>query len=320
MRKDAPSSVPSRLRASRSTSSPSILRSFRGLARTPTPLFFVIGGTGGLFGGLLGIGGGSAIAPLLLLMGKLRPVQVSGTTLATVLVISIAGSGAYASLGNLDLRLAWPIALGSVVGSVLGALTSGRLERRLMMAIFVAILPYFAAKEFWPSFAAPEIATSTASLAALGLCAGFLSGLLGISGASLVVPSLVAFFLIDHRAAQGIAMSVALADSLAGSITHANARNIDYRALGHMAAPALLAAVAGALVSNSLPATALRVIFGAFVVTVWAMMLARLIGESVRLGAITQWLKRRMDTSYVGEWDSAGNDRRSHGREPRDRT
>ena len=49
-------------------------------------------------------------------------------------------------------------------------------------------------------------------LVLLGLGTGILSGLLGISGASLLVPSLVGFFLIDHHAAQGIAMSVALAD------------------------------------------------------------------------------------------------------------
>ncbi len=44
---------------------------------------------GGLSGGLLGIGGGSVMAPLLLSTGRLRPAQVSGTTLATVLLISL---------------------------------------------------------------------------------------------------------------------------------------------------------------------------------------------------------------------------------------
>ena len=67
-----------------------------------------------MLGGLLGIGGGSIIAPLLLVTAALRPAQVSGTTLATVLLISLVGSGAYASLGHMDLGLAWPIALGSV--------------------------------------------------------------------------------------------------------------------------------------------------------------------------------------------------------------
>ncbi len=48
-----------------------------------------VGLAGGLSGGLLGIGGGSVMAPLLLSTGRLRPAQVSGTTLATVLLISL---------------------------------------------------------------------------------------------------------------------------------------------------------------------------------------------------------------------------------------
>ena len=76
--------------------------------------YYLIGLSGGLLGGPLGIGGGSIIAPLLLVTAALRPAQVSGTTLATVLLISLVGSGAYASLGHMDLGLAWPIALGSV--------------------------------------------------------------------------------------------------------------------------------------------------------------------------------------------------------------
>ena len=238
-------------------------------------IFGPIGFVGGLFGGLLGIGGGSAIAPLLLVVGNMRPAQISATTLATVLVISIVGTGAYASLGHLNLGLAWPIAMGSVVGSVLGALTSKRLSMRLMLGMFLVIMPYFAIKEFWPGFVAPELGTTIVALIALGIGTGFLSGLLGISGASLVVPSLVGFFLIDHLAAQGIAMSVALADSLAGVATHARAGNINYRVFRYMAPLALVAAIGGALLSHSMPEAALRYVFGFFVVFVWAIMLAR---------------------------------------------
>ena len=210
---------------------PSFTSAPRRLPSLSTAVFCLIGLVGGGYGGLLGIGGGSAIAPLLLIFASLRPSQVSGTTLATVLVISEVGSGTYASLGHLNFGVAWPIAVGSIIGSVSGALASGRLSLRIMVLMFMVILPYFAVKELWPSFAAPIIAPHLIALGALGLGTGFLSGLLGISGASLVVPSLVGFFLIDHHAAQGIAMGVALADSAAGVATHARARNIDYRVL-----------------------------------------------------------------------------------------
>ena len=239
-------------------------------------VFPLIGLCGGLFGGLLGIGGGSAIAPLLLVTGRLRPAQVAGTTLATVLLISAVGSGAYASLGGFDLGLIWPIAAGTIAGSALGALSSTRLSTRVMLLIFLVILPYFAIKEFFPGIEAPSIGTGLVPLAMLGLGTGFLSGLLGISGASLIVPSLVAFFLIDHHAAQGVAISVALADSLAGGITHARVGHIDYRAVMHMAGPAVVAALAGALLSNALPVDALRIIFGLFLTVMSVVLLARL--------------------------------------------
>ena len=251
-------------------------------------VFRTIGLVSGLFGGLLGIGGGSAIAPILLLLGTLRPAQVSGTTLATVVAISMVGTGAYASFGHsYNFAVAWPIAVGSVAGSVLGALSSRRLSTRIMILTFLAILPYFAVKEFFPSFAAPAIATSTVSLGILGLLTGYLSGLLGISGASLVVPSLVAFFLIDHHAAQGIAMSVALSDSVAGTVTHARGRNVEFRVFLFMVGPALVGALVGVFLSNSLSASILRTVFGVFLVTVWAVMLMRFIKVTRSRRAIT---------------------------------
>ena len=221
------------------------------------------------------------IAPLLLLTAVLRPAQVAGTTLAAVLVISAVGTGVYAFLGDLNLLLALPIAFGSVAGSVVGALWARHLSTRLMVVIFLAILPYFAIKEFWPSVAAPVIAADTVSLGLLGFSAGIFGGLLGISGASLVVPSLVAFFLVDHHTAQGTAIAVALVDSLAGAATHASAGNIHYRTFFSMAAPALVAAVAAAFISDWLPASVLRNVFGFFMIAVWAVMVLRLIGGPV---------------------------------------
>ena len=220
------------------------------------------------------------IAPFLLVTGTLRPAQVSGTTLSTVLLVSMVGTGAYASLGNLNLDLAWPIATGSVAGAVLGALTAKRVSMRLMIVMFLVILPYFAAKVLWPSFAGPTISTSLLSLGSLGFATGFLSGILGISGASLVVPSLVGFFLFDHHTAQGIAISVAMADSAAGAATHARWGNVNYRVVSCLAIPAV--AAGGAFLSDSLPSSALRNLFLLFMVATWGILLVRLIKDYLR--------------------------------------
>lgn len=240
------------------------------------------------------------IAPLLLLTAVLRPAQVAGTTLAVVLVIAAAGTGVYAFLGHLNLLLALPIAIGSVAGSVVGALWARHLSARLMVVIFLVVLPYFAIKEFWPSVAAPVIAADTVSLGLLGFAAGIFSGLLGISGASLVVPSLVAFFLVDHHTAQGTAIAVALVDSIAGAATHASARNIHYRTVFFMAGPALAAAFVGALFSDWLPAPVLRNVFGFFMVAVWSVMVLRLIAGPVSR-RVTLFHQRHVAVSGPGD-------------------
>ena len=165
---------------------------------------------------------------------------------------------------------------------------SKRLSIGVMTLMFLAILPYFALKELWPSLATPDIASTTQSLILMGFAAGLLGGLLGISGASLVVPSLVAFFLIDHHAAQGIAMSVAFADSLAGVITHLWQGNVNWRALTNLAPIALFAALAGAFLSHYLPEPALRILFGGFMTAVLLMMVGRLVGGLFRSRPIAQ--------------------------------
>ena len=129
------------------------------------------------------------------------------------------------------------------------------------------------------------IATTTTALVVLGLATGFTSGLLGVGGASLVVPSLVAFFLIDHIAAQGIAITVALADSAAGVATHARRGNVNYRALVYLAPAAMIAAVAGALLSHHLPEAVLRNLFGVFISLIWALMLFRWVSGALRARA-----------------------------------
>lgn len=279
------SATPSESRSARpgSSSSSSGLLSTEPGQRGPKTLralpFCLIGLLGGMLAGLLGIGGGLVISPLLLLAGLLRPAQVSGTTLATVLVTSAIGSGAYASLGHLNLEMAWPIAAGSVFGCVLGALAAKRLSTRMMTVLFLLILPYFALKELCPSLAGPVIPTNLVTLSMLGCLTGLLSGLLGIGGASLVVLSLVGFFLLEHHTAQGIAMGVALADALAGVVTHARQRNIHYRALLYLAVPGCAATMAGAFLSHSLSGPVLGNLFGLFVLTVWLVMLVHLIRD-----------------------------------------
>lgn len=71
----------------------------------------------GSLSGLLGIGGGSLILPVVYLVyGRSMHVAI-GTTLAAMVVGSLAGAVRHAAYGNMD----WPMAVAMGIGAVIGA-------------------------------------------------------------------------------------------------------------------------------------------------------------------------------------------------------
>lgn len=104
------------------------------------PVLLAIGAVSGFIAGLLGVGGGVILVPVL--TGLLRfPIKTAlGTSLAVVAAQAIPGSITHAVIGNID----WAIAGGLVIGTVPGARIGSRLavstdDRRLRLVVAVAM-------------------------------------------------------------------------------------------------------------------------------------------------------------------------------------
>jgi uncharacterized membrane protein YfcA len=94
--------------------------------------------------GLLGVGGGIVIVPLVhLVMGA--PMRVAVATSNFMIGIT-AAAGAYAYLfrGDVDANVAAPVVLGVAIGSALGARWSGRIQQGWLVGLFVAVMLYVA--------------------------------------------------------------------------------------------------------------------------------------------------------------------------------
>lgn len=94
--------------------------------------------------GLLGVGGGLVIVPLIhLVMGA--PMRVAVATSNFMIGIT-AAAGAYAYLfrGDVDANVAAPVVLGVAAGSALGARWSGRIRQGWLVALFVVVMLYVA--------------------------------------------------------------------------------------------------------------------------------------------------------------------------------
>ncbi|MDQ3240104.1 MAG: sulfite exporter TauE/SafE family protein, partial [Actinomycetota bacterium] len=100
-----------------------------------------IGFAGGLLGSLLGVGGGFVMVPLQVLWAKVAQHRANGTALAIIVPIALAGVPVYALAGGeVDFRLAAPLAVGGVFGAYLGARAVARLPELTLQRIVAVVL------------------------------------------------------------------------------------------------------------------------------------------------------------------------------------
>jgi len=110
-------------------------------------------------------------------------------------------------------------------------------------------------------------------LAAVGLGAGFLAGLLGIGGGVVMVPAMVLIFGFDQHVAQGTSLLVIIPAALTGSYTHHRNGRLLLRDAALLAAGGVIGALIGSLSALSLEDTILRRLFAAFLILTALRML-----------------------------------------------
>lgn len=99
--------------------------------------------------------------------------------------------------------------------------------------------------------------------AALGLFAGFLSGLFGVGGGILIVPVLVLAMQMDQRLAHGTSLAAVLPIAVSGVIGFALEDSVDWPVAGALVAGAMVGAVIGTHWLHKLPTEVLAYAFSA---------------------------------------------------------
>ena len=99
-----------------------------------------IGMAGGLLSGLLGVGGGVIMVPLLVLWAGYGQRDAHATSLGAIIPISVAGILAYGIAGTVDWTAAAALAVGAVAGALLGAGMLARMNERTLRIVFGCFL------------------------------------------------------------------------------------------------------------------------------------------------------------------------------------
>lgn len=102
----------------------------------------------GALSGLIGIGGGVVLVPLLVIGFGFSQHTAQGTSLAALIPTSIVGAVTHQRQGNLDVRAALVMGIVGMVGAAAGAVAAQHLHAQVLERLF-GLLLLFAAYRLW---------------------------------------------------------------------------------------------------------------------------------------------------------------------------
>ncbi len=246
-----------------------------------------LGLAGGFFSGWLGIGGGIIMAPLLLYVpswlgvGELDMKTVAGLTVVQSLFATGSGVLVHRRFRFVSRPLVLWAGVPVALSAFAGALLSGSASAELLLGIFAAMAIIAAGLMFIPKREpedeprAADVSFNHGLTTAIFLCLGFIGGLVGQTGAFIIIPVMLYILRIPTRTTIGSSLGVVFLAGIAGTLGKALAGQIDYAMALFLVVGAVAGAQAGGYMSQStgratlrhilallIAAAALRIIWG----------------------------------------------------------
>ncbi len=242
--------------------------------------YAAIGAGVGFFAGLLGIGGGAIMVPLLVMLFEAQGLPKAhilhlavGTGMASILFTSLSSMRAHAARGVVRWDLALALTPGILVGGLMGSAVAAWISTKVFATLFTGVV-FFAATNILidrkpkPARALPGALGSML----VGVVISFVSSLAALGGAFLTIPFAL-YCNVPMLQAIGTAAIVGFPIALAGSIgfiaTGWSQLGLPQYSVGYVYLPAtlgitlasVLTAPLGAAVAHRLPTKRLKQIF-----------------------------------------------------------
>jgi len=233
-------------------------------------LIGVLGLFCGFLSGVLGIGGGIMMAPLLLyvppLFGfdSLSMRTVAGLTIVQGLVAAIFGVSAHHQYDRVSTKLTLWMGATIFVAALIGGAGAALVPNRVLLFIFGGLAVAAAALILFGSdreSSAPQTSELDFSRARAVFSAGavgLLGGLVGQGGSFLLIPLMTAFVKIPHRIALGSNLAIVLLAGAAAFAGKALTGQIEWLLASPILVTVVPAAYLGGHISQKVPVAVLR--------------------------------------------------------------
>ena len=265
-------------------------------------LLLLAGGiAAGVFGSLLGLGGGILIVPFLTLVFGFPLLEAVGVSLVCVIMTSGAAAGVYLERRVANLRLGMTLELFTAIGALFGGLIAFLLPERLLEFVFALLLAYTAltmarrrdaseapadattAREVEPSgedrafldtLSGPGYRVHRLGFGVIGsVVAGIASALLGIGGGLVKVPVMHVIMGVPLRVATATSNLMIGITASASAIIYLIRGSIDPYAAAPTAIGVFIGASIGSRTAHRIQLRVLRGLFVAILLyTAWQML------------------------------------------------
>lgn len=224
----------------------------------------------GIFGTMIGIGGGVIFVPVFLLFFDFTPQEAIGTSLAVVFLNALSGSISYLRQKRVDIKSGWKFAVATLPGAFFGAwlvdyFTPYILEMVFGFLLIAVALFIFLRREpdYWDKGKGKntrkiidyrgevfEYTPREGLGITISFFVGIISSLLGIGGGILHVPALIYLLGFPVHIATATSHFVLAISTFSGSITHLTLGNILFLPAIIVGISAIVGAQIGALLSR----------------------------------------------------------------------
>ncbi|MFC8584152.1 sulfite exporter TauE/SafE family protein [Streptomyces sp. NPDC057217] len=229
----------------------------------------------GLALGALGGGGGVLAAPALIHLLGFTPAAAATAGLVIVTVTTVSALPAHARDGHVVWRTGALFAAAGVVPAFLAGAAAARLPDPVLTTAFALVAAVAALRMLRPRGTRPASGVRAGRAAGAGAGLGAVTGLLGVGGGFLAVPTLVGALGLRMRQAVGTSLLVVTVNSLAALAARAGSgADLRWELTGPFAAAAVLGAWDGRRLAARISGDALRKTFALALLAVAALMLA----------------------------------------------
>jgi uncharacterized membrane protein YfcA len=238
--------------------------------------FVAIGLIAGLLSGLFGVGGGTVIVPLLVLLLGFDQRLAAGTSLTAIVPTASVGVISYALSGSVAWIPALILAAGAVAGAQIGSRLMPRISQRALRWGFVSFLLVVLVSLFLVIPSRDSVFHLTwlngAGLVLVGILTGVIAGLIGVGGGVVVVPALMVVFGTSDLVAKGTSLLMMIPTAVSGTIGNLRHRNVDVAGALIIGISACTTTALGAWLATLIDPATGNLLFAAYLVAIAVQM------------------------------------------------